>query len=171
MEPWGADLFGDPCRECGFEWSVKPDDAVAWIADLDSRLRAATASLQGDERLDGWAVTEYVSHIGDNLRQWAERLQTARLTGRSAVSGYDPDALALARGYEQLPVAVALWSAGDAAERWVEVLAASIEEGVVLQHATRGRQRAEDIARNNCHDAHHHIWDIRRIAAGHASAS
>jgi hypothetical protein len=34
---------------------------------------------------------------------------------------------------------------------------------VVLQHATRGAQRAEDVARNNAHDAHHHLWDIDRI--------
>jgi hypothetical protein len=33
---------------------------------------------------------------------------------------------------------------------------------VVLQHATRGAQRAEDVARNNAHDAHHHLWDIDR---------
>jgi hypothetical protein len=32
----------------------------------------------------------------------------------------------------------------------------------VLRHATRGAQRAEDVARNNAHDAHHHLWDIDR---------
>ena len=37
------------------------------------------------------------------------------------------------------------------------------ERQVVLQHATRGPQRAEDVARNNAHDARHHLWDIDRI--------
>jgi hypothetical protein len=39
----------------------------------------------------------------------------------------------------------------------------ALARGVVLQHATRGAQRAEDVARNNAHDAHHHLWDIDRI--------
>jgi hypothetical protein len=38
----------------------------------------------------------------------------------------------------------------------------ALARGVVLQHATRGAQRAEDVARNNAHDAHHHLWDIDR---------
>jgi hypothetical protein len=33
----------------------------------------------------------------------------------------------------------------------------------VLQHATRGTQRAEDVARNNAHDGYHQAWDIERI--------
>jgi hypothetical protein len=39
----------------------------------------------------------------------------------------------------------------------------ALASGVVLQHAARGAQRAEDVARNNAHDAHHHLWDIDRI--------
>lgn len=165
MEPWGAALYGDPCRECGFDWSLTPLDAVTWVRVFETRIREAVGSLTGDERLEGWSVSQYVSHVGDNLHQWAERVQAARLAGQTQVAGYDPDTLATARGYEFIPLAVALWSAGKAAERWVEVLTAAVNEGVELEHATRGRQRAEDIARNNCHDACHHVWDIERIAA------
>ncbi|GIE95591.1 hypothetical protein [Paractinoplanes rishiriensis] len=53
--------------------------------------------------------------------------------GAPRVAGYNPDALAAARG----PVPLA--------------------EGVELERATRGSPRAEDIARNNCHDAYHHL--------------
>jgi hypothetical protein len=170
MEPWGAALFGDPCRECGFAWSLTPDDAVAWVRGFEERVRAEVGSLTGDERLEGWSVAQYVSHVGDNLRQWAERVQATRLAGQTDVAGYDPDALAAARGYEFIPLAVAIWSAGDAAERWVEVLTAALDEGLELQHASRGLQRAEDVARNNCHDAYHHLWDIQRIAGSVSAA-
>ncbi len=136
---------------------------------FEDHARDATGYLTGEERLDGWSVAEYVSHVGDNLRQWSERIQAARLTGRPDVAGYDPDALAEARGYAFIPLEVGLWSAGNAAQRWADALAAAIEEGVELQHATRGLQRAEDVVRNNCHDAYHHIWDIRRIAEASAS--
>lgn len=165
MELWGAGIYGDPCNECGFDWSLTPDDALAWVADLESHIRGAAGTAIGSERLDGWSVSEYVSHVGDNLRQWAERVQAVRLAGITVVGGYDPDALAVARGYEQLPLPAAVWSALRSADAWCQVLRDAIAERVELQHATRGLQRAEDIVRNNTHDAYHHVWDIRRIVS------
>jgi hypothetical protein len=157
-------LYGEPCRQCGFRWSITAPEAVSWVRGFEGRARAATCSLTGEERADGWPVAAYVAHVGDNLRQWSERVQAARLGGRPEVTGYDPDALADARGYASIPLEVALWSASSAAERWADVIEAALHEGVELRHATRGVQRAEDVARNNRHDAYHHIWDIRRIA-------
>ena len=165
MEPWGAALFGNPCHACGFDWSITPEDALGWVSGLSPRLAEATERACGFERRSsgGWSVTEYVCHVGDNLRQWAERVQSARLAHQFEVAGYDPDALAKARGYAALPLAAAAWSTGLAAAAWVSVLSPALAEGVELQHATRGLQRAEDIARNNCHDAYHHVWDIVEI--------
>lgn len=165
MEAWGAALYGDPCRECGFDWSIGAADAIAWVSTFDGRLAEATANARGDERRPsgGWSVTEYTAHIGDNLRQWAERVQGARLDGRTELAGYDPDELAAARGYADLTLGAASWSACQAALLWVSVLEPAVTEGVSLRHATRGPQRAEDVARNNCHDAYHHLWDIQTI--------
>ena len=50
---------------------------------------------------------------------------------------------------------------------WVEAVEAALAAGVVLEHATRGPQQAEDVARNNAHDASHHLWDVGRILAVH----
>lgn len=108
-------------------------------------------------------MTEYVCHVGDNLRQWAERVQSCRLSGQVEVVGYDPDVLADARAYATLSLEAAVWSTGMAAVGWAEVLTLALDEAVELQHQTRGLQRAADIAHNNCHDAHHHLWDIREI--------
>lgn len=166
MELWGAALFGQPCRECAFNWDLPPADAVASVPSFVDRARTAAGGLTGDERLTGWSIAEYVAHVGDNLRQWAERIQGVRLAGHTEVAGYDPDALAAARRYDAIPLEVSLWSTAHAIEQWVQVLTAALAEGVELQHASRGLQRAEDIARNNCHDAYHHVWDIEQIAAG-----
>lgn len=168
MEPWGADLYGDPCRECAFDWSIDAADAVGRVAELPARLAGATATARGPERraTGGWTVSGYVSHIGDNLRQWAERVQCARLSGQVEVSGYDPDALAEARVYTRISLEAAVWSAGLAATAWAGVLGDAVCEGVKLTHVTRGLQRAEDVARNNCHDVHHHLWDIEQILNG-----
>jgi SAM-dependent methyltransferase len=172
VEPWGAALYGNPCRECGFDWSLTPAEAVRWVAGWGARLAAATAAADGTERRvdGGWSVSEYASHVGDNLRQWAERLQSARLAQQIQVAGYDPDALAVARGYATLPLAVAVWSSELAATTWVEVLTSALDEDVSLRHPTRGLQRAADVARNNCHDAFHHLWDVEQILVTSSSA-
>lgn len=162
-EPWGAALYGDPCGECGFVWSIEPSAALDLVAAFPHAVEVATACTAGVERQEGWSVAEYVSHVADNLRQWAERVQAARLAGTHTVAGYDQDDLARARRYEAIPLPVAVWSLKVSASAWVEVMRAALAEGVDLQHETRGRQAASDIARNNAHDATHHLWDIRRI--------
>ena len=65
---------------------------------------------------------------------------------------------------------MAAWSSGLAAATWVEVVGRALDQNVELQHATRGTQTAADVARNNCHDAHHHLWDITQISARQAVA-
>jgi hypothetical protein len=62
-----------------------------------------------------------------------------------------------------LPLAAALWSLDVSASMWVEALMPAVAEGVVLVHEARGDQRAEDVVRNNCHDARHHLWDVETI--------
>lgn len=163
MELWGASLSGDPCRECRFEWSLSADEALTWISGAPDRFAELSRKADGDERGVGWSVSEYVSHVADNLRQWAERVQGARLAGRFDVAGYDPDELASARVYAAVPLEAALWSLNLSVDAWLHVMRSALAEGVQLQHATRGLQRAEDIVRNNTHDAHHHLWDIRGI--------
>ena len=138
---------------------------MAVIADAPAEVERRIGMVRGDERhaAGGWSVAEYVSHLGDNLRNWAERVQAARLGGVHEVAGYDPDELARVRGYAAIPIQVAAWSLRISCELWVPVMRAALEDRVVLQHATRGEQRAEDIARNNSHDLFHHLWDLDQI--------
>ncbi|WP_431953413.1 hypothetical protein [Actinacidiphila sp. bgisy167] len=81
----------------------------------------------------------------------------------STVPGYDPDLVAQARHYNEIAPAAALWSLEHAVDAWAESVTSALEEGIVLRHATRGVQRAEDVARNNAHDGYHHAWDVTRI--------
>lgn len=166
-ETWGAARFGDPCRECQFVWELGPRDAVLLVERMPERFAAAVVGASGQERHPdlGWDVTGYVAHVGDNLRNWAERVTGARLSGDPHVAGYSPDALAVARTYDQIRLPAALWTLGWSVSAWSEALDAALDAGVVLEHATRGAQRAEDIARNNAHDAFHHLWDVERTLA------
>lgn len=163
MELWGASLYGDPCLQCAFDWTLTAEQAIDLVASAPTVFAAATAGLAGSERADGWSVAEYTSHVADNLRQWAERIQAARLASKFDVGGYDPDRLAQARAYADIPLRVALWSLDLSAASWVEVASVAVRENVVLHHSRRGRQRGEDIARNNAHDTAHHLWDVQQI--------
>lgn len=165
MEKWGAALYGDPCGGCGFAWSLTPPEAIRIVEQLPARCRELLEGHTGHERHPGlaWNPAAYVSHVTDNLRTWAEWLAGARLSRAAAVPGYDPDLLAQARHYNEVAPAAALWSLERAAVAWSESVTAALNDGIVLHHATRGAQRAEDVARNNAHDGYHHAWDIGRI--------
>jgi hypothetical protein len=164
VEQWGASLYGDPCRECGFGWDLSPEQAVASVRAMPDAYATRLAGATGRERHPdlAWTVAAYVGHVTDNLRTWAERLAGASLAGHLTVPGYDPDLLSEARHYDEISLAGALWSLRWAATAWTEAVEEALKAGIVLQHATRGAQRAEDVARNNAHDARHHLWDIDR---------
>jgi hypothetical protein len=171
MSTWGAAYYGDPCRECGFDWTIDVHDAIVFIERLPIEAARHTTGADGSRRRPGggWTIGEYVSHMADNLRNWAERVQAARLSGKNEVAGYDPDELAIARRYDALPLEAALWSLSNSCRAWTAVLRPALTEGVVLIHEDRGTQTAQDVARNNSHDTWHHLWDIDAIrAAGHA---
>lgn len=165
MEKWGADLYGDPCRECGFRWGLSAAEAVGSLQAVPGayaeRLTGATGR-EGHPDL-AWTTAAYVCHVSDNLRTWAERLAGGYLAGDVEVPGYDQDLLSRARNYNEVSLAGALWSLRWAVDAWTQSAQAALARGVVLRHATRGAQRAEDVARNNAHDAHHHLRDIDRI--------
>lgn len=164
VEKWGADLYGNPCRDCGFAWNLSPAEAVASVQAIPKSFAKHLAAATGRERHPdlAWTTTAYVSHVTDNLRTWAERLAGAYLAGDVTVAGYDPDLLSQARHYNEISLAGALWSLNQAVDAWAQSVETALTHGVVLQHETRGPQRAEDVARNNAHDAHHHLWDIDR---------
>jgi hypothetical protein len=167
VEQWGAALYGNPCRECGFGWELTPEQAIASVREVPGAYAARLAGATGRERHPdlAWTAAAYVCHVTDNLRTWAERLAGGYLAADLAIAGYDPDLLSQARRYDEVSLAGALWSLRWAAIAWSEAAETALAAGLVLQHATRGAQRAEDVARNNAHDARHHLWDIARIVA------
>jgi Mycothiol maleylpyruvate isomerase N-terminal domain len=163
VSEWGRDTYGDPCRECGFSWSLAASDALALAAGLPSRLEDILAGARGDERrpaLD-WTVTSYVAHIGDNLRIWAERLAGIALGGPTAVSSYDENALASARAYETISLPGVLWTLRRSTRDWLEAVDLASPD-LTMIHPGRGVIRLDDVVRTNAHDALHHEWDIER---------
>jgi hypothetical protein len=164
VEDWGRTLYGDPCRECGYDWSISPRESVELVAAVPTIYADLLTGTDGTQRHPDleWTAGAYVCHVTDNLRIWAERLAGAALGGPREVSGYDENLLARARAYEHVPLAGALWSLQRAVRDWQEAIDLGLRQDLVLIHSGRGEQRATDVARNNAHDAYHHAWDIRR---------
>ena len=122
MSEWGRSTYGDPCRQCGFHWTISLEEAVATVGTTGAELTTALRGADGSERHGdlGWSVVGYVCHVSDNLHIWAERL-VGRASGDSRrVARYDQDLLARARRYDEIALAGALWSLDRAARDWAE---------------------------------------------------
>ena len=170
MDEWSIATYGDPCRQCGYRWSLSLEEILDVMGDLPAGYRLVTARASGAERHPelAWSVTAYVCHVADNLRIWAERLQGALLGSTRAVRSYDDNLLAEARGYDGIDLQAALWSLTGAVGEWTAtVLEARSRERsgppLALLHPERGEIRLVEVARANCHDAVHHRWDVQRV--------
>jgi hypothetical protein len=171
VSDWGRRTFGDPCRECSFDWSLSFDEIVDLVRSLPAGYAATLAGCDGSESIAAleWPAISYVCHVVDNLRIWAERRAVADLGGRPTVASYDNDGLAAARNYVGVPLSGALWSRGRAATDWQEAAERGERAGVVLLHPDRGPQTVLDAIGNNAHDAFHHHLDLTRIVSARLS--
>jgi hypothetical protein len=168
MSAWGVRTFGDPCRECGYGWTLPLDDVLALVGAVPARYREVLAGCDGSERHPdlSWSAVAYVCHVADNLRIWAERLAGLARGAEGPVGGYDENELAAARRYPEVFLGGALWSLERAAVDWQTAVVLAAEAEVVLVHPDRGAMPVLDAARTTAHDAHHHAWDLERIVGG-----
>jgi hypothetical protein len=161
---WWRSEYGDPCRECGFDWSQSADDVIVAVEALPDRFAALLDGRTGDEMAVGatWSAKAYVFHVGDNLRIFAERLEGVFAGAPDALAAYDQDRLAEARDYEAMSVQSALWSLRTAVGEWTEAARESLTRPNTYLHAERGELTAAEITRGPGHDAVHHLWDVMR---------
>jgi hypothetical protein len=164
LSNWGPAGYGDPCRECGFDWGLSLDEAVQLMSGLTAAYGEVLSGSTGSEQHPelAWSVGAYVSHVADNLRIWTERLMGDALGAAPEVGGYDENELARARHYELIPLEASLWSLRQSVAEWVKAVEASSHHGTVLIHPQRGELDLSDIALSNAHDARHHLSDIER---------
>lgn len=165
MDNWGAPLYGDPCRECGFTWTNGLEATVAMMSGLPDSIDDVVAGATGTERLPelGWNVSAYIAHMTDNTRIWAERMIAVATGADAHVVPYDPDLLAEARRYNEVALNGVQWSLRVAVESWLPAVEEAEATGVVILHSERGAMEISDVVAANAHDSHHHRWDLKRI--------
>lgn len=164
MSTWGSRFYGNPCRECGFNWRLTPSSAAALISAGPDRYAEVLDGEDGTAQHPDltWPVGAYVVHVADNIWIWAERLWSAAIAGQTRIEPFDPDTLATARGYRRIPLQTALWSLSRAVTAWNEAIEAAVGRELVLEHPERGDLALSDVVLVVAHDVFHHEWDIRR---------
>ena len=165
MDNWGAALYGDPCRECGFTWTTELTTTIALMRGLPDSIDQLVSGATGAEQLPdlAWNVSAYISHIADNTRIWAERLIAVARGADPHVVPYDPDLLAESRHYNRVALAGATWAFRIAVDGWLAAVGEAEPAGVVMLHSERGAMELFDVVASNAHDACHHYWDVTRI--------
>ena len=170
---WWISEYGDPCRECGFDWGQAPDVAIARVEAVPERCATLLAAGGGDEVFPGttWSAKAYVFHVADNLRIFAERLEGVAAGGSTALAAYDQDELATARNYDAMSVQSALWSLRTATTAWAKAARDALARPTTYVHAERGVLNAAEITRGPAHDAVHHCWDVARATGARATGA
>jgi hypothetical protein len=151
----------DACPECSFVWDVAVEDAVDIIAAAPDRFEAALAGRDGMAvPADGtWNAGAYVWHLTDLARGWSERwVQIAEAPG-SRLIGFDPDELAAARNYRQLPVGPGLWAMRQAVAMLLDT-ARRLDAAAAFDHGDWGAGTMADGMRWLAHEFHHHEQDV-----------
>jgi hypothetical protein len=169
VDKWGAPLYGDPCRECGFTWATGQAGSVSLLRDMPEAIEELVAEATGRERLPdlGWNVCGYIAHMTDNTRIWAERLVAVARGADAHVVPYDPDLLADARHYNEIALQGVTWSFRIAVASWLAAVEEAEPARVVMLHSERGSMELADVVASNAHDAFHHRWDLARILHRH----
>jgi hypothetical protein len=165
VDHWGAPLYGDPCRECGFTWAAEQAASISLMRSLPDSIDELVIGATGTERLPdlGWNISGYIAHMTDNTRIWAERLIAVARGADAHVVPYDPDLLAESRHYNDVALQGATWSFRIAAENWFRAVDEAVPAGIVMLHSERGAMELSDVVASNAHDAFHHHWDVTRI--------
>ncbi|WP_083866404.1 DinB family protein [Mycobacterium liflandii] len=111
-----------------------------------------------------WSVGEYICHIADHERIWAERFAGAGSDPSvTPVAPFDQDRLAAARNYSRIPYASAMWSLHRSYQECNATSDDALRNSAIFGHPERGELTAVDAIRNVVHECHHHLWDINRI--------
>ena len=111
----------------------------------------------------GWNATAYLWHLVDLARSWSERWVQLDADPGSLLAGWDPDVLAAARNYPNLPTAPALWALDRATDTFVE-LSRRLDHATTFQHGDWGEGTIADGLRWLAHEYKHHQVDVQARA-------
>lgn len=165
LEWIGDGTVRDRCDICNFDWAMSSTEAVDVIAMAPGRYAALLAERDGMAAAEdgGWNATAYVWHLVDLARSWSERWVQIDDGPGSLLAGWDPDELATARNYRNLPTVPSLWALDHATTTFVQ-LSRQLDHATPFEHGDWGRGTAGDGLRWLAHEYTHHQLDVQARA-------
>lgn len=157
----GDGTVPDRCDVCGHEWTVDSGASVDAIAAGPGRCAALLANRDGMAAPadGGWNATAYLWHLTDLANSWSERWVQLSHDPGSLLAGWDPDDLAAARNYRNLPTVPALWALERATATFVD-LSRQLDHATPFQHGEWGEGTVADGLRWLAHEYVHHQLDV-----------
>lgn len=154
------------CPTCGWDWSTSAEDALETIAVAPGRYGELLEGRDGMAPAadGGWNATAYLWHLTDLSRSWAERWVQLRAMPGSLLAGWDPDVLADARNYRELPTAAAEWAVQEAVSSFI-AQCDSVGPSATFEHGDWGRGSVADAILWLGHEFVHHQLDVDERAA------
>jgi hypothetical protein len=151
------------CDACKFSWEIDVDQALLLIHGSPERFAGLLDGRDGMQApgRDVWSPSAYVWHVGDLVRAWSERLHTLANDPAAAWAGFDPDELADARGYSDLPQVTAAWALAQAVDA-LDAALAELDLEADFVHPEWGKGDVTDALRWLAHEVAHHELDVRR---------
>jgi hypothetical protein len=159
----GPEPGAPSCEDCGFRWSMSSDEAILLVEAAPDRYSAILGNGAGSRSDDPnhWSATGYLWHVVDVIRLGTERLWTLSLDAGSGVPGWDEEALAEARRYEQLSAVVGLRALDVAVRDWVRA-AHETPPSAEVAHPVFGGVSTHHAIVRNAHEIQHHARDIEQ---------
>lgn len=157
----GDGTIPDRCDVCDFDWTIEPAAATDAIEAAPARYAALLSNRDGMVAADdgGWNATSYLWHLTDLARSWSERWVQIEADPGSLLAGWDPDVLAAARNYRNLPTVPALWALEQATATFVQ-LSRELDPATAFQHGDWGPGTVGDGLRWLAHEYTHHQLDV-----------
>jgi hypothetical protein len=157
--------YGDPCRGCGYDWSLEPEAGRQIVNEAPARLRVLLADRTGREGCADlqWNAGAYVVHLADVLRIWADRVADAALGSSDPIVPHDEGELGEVRGYRRLPLVGGLWALERAVGDWIAAEQLADLSGATLNHPEQGSLRVDEVRRIMAHEIEHHTNDLVNI--------
>jgi len=164
MKMFETAAAGGRCEQCGFDWTITPEDAEKLILETPT----VTATLIGDRWDDArrkpgpktWSPTGYVWHMTDAIGIWAERLKAIADDPKAPIVGFDQDDLADVRGYDKLSPVAALWAFERRVRDFNDALELHPDREKPFDHPDFGSWSVAKVVVWMAHDLFHHTHDI-----------
>jgi len=158
--------MANQCDECGFDWETPLIEEIRVIGRFPDRV-SRLAEGAGDKLYERpapetWSPNEYVWHLVDSFRVFAEWLHMTRTLDHPIHTTFDADQMAELRSYADRPAETGIWALHHAIALFIQEAAIAEPERQVTYKGWREDVTAGEVIGFAAHEVVHHTLDLAR---------